>query len=104
TLFWMASREGLGPDGSVLTESVTFSSVQRLSRRMGKSDVRVQLKVERLFHAKGGLLADAVGYGKTASVLALVALSPSPPPTLRPQLLNRRILSRATLILLPANL
>eukprot|EP00913_Durusdinium_trenchii_P026651 g25007.t1 len=81
-----------------------FVSVQRLSRQMGKSDVSVQLKVERLFaDAKGGLLADAVGYGKTASVLALIALTPSPPMPF-PSIHQKLLRSRATLVMLPPNL
>lgn len=107
TVWWMASREGIAVPGFAETDTAFpgFVSVQRLSRRLGKSDVRVQLKLERYFaQAKGGLLADAVGYGKTASVLALIALSrptcPAKPPTDQAP----RIGSRATLVLVPSNL
>ncbi|CAK9018575.1 unnamed protein product [Durusdinium trenchii] len=106
TVFWMASREGVAISGAAQNDTAFhgFVSVQRLSRQMGKSDVSVQLKVERLFaDAKGGLLADAVGYGKTASVLALIALTPSPPMPF-PSIHQKLLRSRATLVMLPPNL
>ena len=78
TLFWMASREGVAVPGFSAEDTAFqgFVSVQRVARRMGASDVSAQLRVERLYHkAKGGLLADSVGYGKTASILGLVAFT-----------------------------
>jgi len=107
TVWWMASREGIAVPGFAETDTAFpgFVSVQRLSRRLGKSDVRVQLKLERYFsRAKGGLLADAVGYGKTASVLALIALSRPTSPAKPPTDQAARIGSRATLVLVPSNL
>lgn len=112
TVFWMASREGVRISGFENdTQFPGFLSVQRLSRKLGKSDVKVQVKVERFFeNAKGGLLADAVGYGKTAAVLALIALTrsaadPVPPlPTRQALQKAKRIPSQATLVMLPPNL
>ncbi|CAE8619010.1 unnamed protein product, partial [Polarella glacialis] len=112
TLFWMATREGARVDGFTAEQTAFagFASVQKLGRRLGASDVSVQLRVERFYEkAKGGLLADAVGYGKTASVLGLVALTRSPEvPQLRDvghqKGQQHHIASRATLVMVPPNL
>jgi len=134
TVFWMASREGVKIDG--FPESDTsfhgFASVQRFKRRVGKpelaaaltggeaflpaqqlqekhEEIQVQMKVERCWsNAKGGLVADKVGNGKTALILALIALTRHNEPLIAdsPELVKNKkfIRSRATLVMLPPNL
>eukprot|EP00931_Biecheleriopsis_adriatica_P100154 TRINITY_DN7521_c0_g1_i1.p1 TRINITY_DN7521_c0_g1~~TRINITY_DN7521_c0_g1_i1.p1 ORF type:complete len:2134 (+),score=575.57 TRINITY_DN7521_c0_g1_i1:94-6495(+) len=107
TLYWMATREGLAVPGFAPEDTAFggFATVQRIGRRLGQSDVCAQLRVERLYSkAKGGLLADAVGYGKTASILALLSLSRPAPAAAMAECVDGRILSRATLVVVPANL
>jgi len=134
TVFWMASREGVKIDG--FPESDTsfhgFASLQRFKHRVGKlelaaaltggeaflpaqqlqekhEDIQVQMKVERCWsNAKGGLVADKVGNGKTALILALIALTRHTEPRSAdsPELVKNKkfIRSRATLVMLPPNL
>eukprot|EP00928_Gymnodinium_smaydae_P065469 TRINITY_DN4860_c0_g1_i1.p1 TRINITY_DN4860_c0_g1~~TRINITY_DN4860_c0_g1_i1.p1 ORF type:complete len:907 (+),score=152.84 TRINITY_DN4860_c0_g1_i1:1724-4444(+) len=107
TLFWMASREGVLVPGFAAGDTAFegFSSTHKITRRLGASDVSAQLSIERLYsHAMGGILADAVGYGKTASVLGLVALSSKQDLVSHEETVGQRFASRATLVLVPSNL
>lgn len=82
TLRWALSREGREADGK-LRDSAThndagfgdtdFVSTQVIDRRFGETDLIVQLRVERVYSGvRGGILAHAMGYGKTAIMIALL--------------------------------
>ncbi|CAK0909506.1 unnamed protein product, partial [Prorocentrum cordatum] len=65
TLGWMRQREG---------EDAGYSSTQTLRQPLAETDVCVEVRISREFKsARGGILADAAGYGKTACVIALVS-------------------------------
>lgn len=56
---------------------------------------------------RGGILADKVGYGKTATTIGLIEATrdeAAPPPPGDMAILGPRVVSRATLVLVPANL
>eukprot|EP00928_Gymnodinium_smaydae_P013265 TRINITY_DN14857_c0_g2_i2.p1 TRINITY_DN14857_c0_g2~~TRINITY_DN14857_c0_g2_i2.p1 ORF type:complete len:1471 (+),score=365.86 TRINITY_DN14857_c0_g2_i2:56-4468(+) len=53
---------------------------------------------------RGGVLADAIGYGKTACTIGLVSCSAKDPVPRVPQIFEGMLPSRATLVLAPTNL
>jgi len=94
TLAWMIERENT--DTPFLTEL-------QLERTVFGSDLHMTLVLEREYHnVHGGILADEVGYGKTACVIALVASTLSTP--VEHKAPYGFIRSNATLIIAPMNL
>jgi len=66
---------------------------------------RAEARVRVPVMIRGGVLADAVGYGKTAIMLALIdAQWRSQAPTLPPHLRNKAIPCKATLVIVPKHL
>ncbi|TPX64723.1 hypothetical protein SpCBS45565_g05673 [Spizellomyces sp. 'palustris'] len=67
---------------------------------------RAEAKAERQVFVRGGVLADQVGYGKTAITLGLIdyAASLPPPPPPPPSHVKGRIPIKATLIIVPSHL
>ena len=80
TLRWARSREGRGRGrheravgGAGAPGDSDFVSTQVIDRRFGESDLVLQLRVERVYsNVRGGILAHAMGYGKTAIMIALI--------------------------------
>eukprot|EP00397_Hematodinium_sp_SG-2012_P000588 GEMP01000589.1.p1 GENE.GEMP01000589.1~~GEMP01000589.1.p1 ORF type:complete len:1656 (+),score=434.89 GEMP01000589.1:201-5168(+) len=94
TLAWMIEREN---------QDFPFLTELELERTVFGSDLRVQLRLEREYHhVQGGILADEVGYGKTACIIALIASTFAMPPNTTPK--PGFIPSNATLIIAPVNL
>jgi len=65
----------------------------------------VDLRIRASYHVRGGILADKIGYGKTATTIALIdsSLGRDPPPV--PEVdENRFIPAKGTLIIVPSNL
>ncbi|CAK0909504.1 unnamed protein product, partial [Prorocentrum cordatum] len=102
TLGWMRQREG---------EDAGYSSTQTLRQPLAETDVCVEVRISREFKsARGGILADAAGYGKTACVIALVSETRSE--SLRDMLSVEdwpaaggcRVLTNATLVVVPPGL
>merc|ERR1711998_326852 len=75
-LAWMLHREGVALNGNCADMGVlTYLSTHLIERRFAHSDLCVQLKVEREYaKSRGGVLAHQMGFGKTALIIALVAL------------------------------
>ena len=114
TLAWMYSREGRGLDGRI-SAAVTpagFKSRQRVSRRVAGSDIKVEFEVERSFdRVRGGILADQMGYGKTACTIAFIAQTHLQDPLVetaqdweKEAYAREYVFTDATLIVTPANL
>merc|ERR1719281_2067938 len=51
---------------------IELTSVQRLKRPLGATDLAVEVEIARKCRPRGGILADQVGYGKTACMIALI--------------------------------
>jgi hypothetical protein len=102
TLGWMTHREA---------HDCTYLSTQILRERLAETDLCLEVRVEREFQtSRGGILADALGYGKTACMIALIAETrqQSLQELLNlgqwPQIAGQRVLTDATLIVTPPNL
>eukprot|EP00746_Dinoflagellata_sp_MGD_P127724 gnl/MRDRNA2_/MRDRNA2_62227_c0_seq1.p1 gnl/MRDRNA2_/MRDRNA2_62227_c0~~gnl/MRDRNA2_/MRDRNA2_62227_c0_seq1.p1 ORF type:complete len:1902 (+),score=464.19 gnl/MRDRNA2_/MRDRNA2_62227_c0_seq1:92-5797(+) len=102
TLSWMKEREG---------SALEYLSREVIKRQFMCTDVDVELRVDRHWKGvRGGIMADAVGYGKTACCIGLVHEGLKTPlaQVLQPEeftdLSKRFILSSATLIITPPNL
>jgi hypothetical protein len=102
SLGWMLQREN---------HSQVYTSTQIIRQALSETDVCVELKIEREFEAaKGGILGDQCGYGKTACMIALITEtmrgstleSPKSPQWLA--IAGRRVFTNATLIVTPPNL
>ena len=65
---------------------------------------RVEVMVEVPMLVRGGVLADAVGYGKTAISLGLIDAAPKPPPPMVQRFEHKAIPVKATLIIVPKHL
>lgn len=71
----------------------------------GDAPWRLELRCRELYTVRGGILGDAIGYGKTATTIGLIdsrqrSKDPSIPLTMEPYFFK----SAATLILVPSNL
>lgn len=102
TLGWMRDRE---------EQPLEYVSRETLRRRFLGSDVDVELRVDRHWRSvRGGVLADSVGYGKTACMIGLIQAGLKRPlsdvltPTELEDLSRRFIVSNATLVITPPNL
>lgn len=102
SLGWMMQREG---------HAGAYTTRQTLRQGLAETDVSLEVCLERDFTtAKGGILADALGYGKTACMIALIAETRSE--SLHDMLgvhdwattAGRRVLTNATLVVTPPNL
>eukprot|EP00930_Biecheleria_cincta_P060281 TRINITY_DN4595_c0_g2_i1.p1 TRINITY_DN4595_c0_g2~~TRINITY_DN4595_c0_g2_i1.p1 ORF type:complete len:1521 (+),score=392.54 TRINITY_DN4595_c0_g2_i1:142-4704(+) len=109
TLGWMHRREGRSYPGSAQQEG-GFSCTEIAQRRFGSTDLVLQVRIQRHYeHARGGILGDVVGYGKTACMIGLIAetadnklqasLSPK-----EQELCSKLVFTSATLIITPPNL
>ena len=92
-------------------KGVPYISEQRFLRRLGASDISVEVNIKRRFTVRGGILGDAVGYGKTACMIALVRETRGRTFTGMKGLLesekaqaDKRVFTNATLIIVPKNL
>eukprot|EP00928_Gymnodinium_smaydae_P098761 TRINITY_DN9251_c0_g1_i1.p1 TRINITY_DN9251_c0_g1~~TRINITY_DN9251_c0_g1_i1.p1 ORF type:complete len:1925 (+),score=388.99 TRINITY_DN9251_c0_g1_i1:49-5823(+) len=102
TLSWMLTRE---------ETALEYLSREVLRRTCLETDVDVELRVERQWQStRGGILADSVGYGKTACLIALIQeglrkpLVDVVPAEERRSLASRFVLTNATLVVTPPNL
>ncbi|BFZ58826.1 hypothetical protein PYCC9005_005891 [Savitreella phatthalungensis] len=92
SLTWMLAQER-----EDVTPFVEEETVEALLSPLGW---RAEVRATREVHVRGGVLADEVGYGKTAISLGLIAASPeiTPPDT------YGYVSTKATLIIVPAHL
>jgi SNF2 family DNA or RNA helicase len=100
TLGWMMQQE----------RGIEQTSVQKLRRPLGATDLAIEVEIARKCRPRGGILADQVGYGKTACMIALInqtvtnglkahALLPE-----EMKMFRNRFFTNATLIVTPRNL
>ena len=69
TLSWMLKREALD------AETPNYLSTHLIERRFAGTDLCLQVRVQREYSSsRGGILAQQMGFGKTALVIALLAL------------------------------
>eukprot|EP00929_Paragymnodinium_shiwhaense_P084084 TRINITY_DN44939_c0_g3_i2.p1 TRINITY_DN44939_c0_g3~~TRINITY_DN44939_c0_g3_i2.p1 ORF type:complete len:2055 (+),score=608.43 TRINITY_DN44939_c0_g3_i2:86-6250(+) len=102
TVAWMKDRED---------RTLEYLSREVITRRCLGSDANVQLRVDRHWKStRGGVLADSVGYGKTACMIGVIhdGLRKPMSEVLSPQELRQMsskfIVSNATLVITPPNL
>lgn len=101
SLAWMIQQEE--NDEPFFEEEVEESVLTHLGWR-------AEAKVQRPVVVRGGIVADQVGYGKTAITLACIDCDYEknhesfPKPSLNPDLFNNRIPLAATLVISPAHL
>lgn len=100
SLHWMIQREE--------DEKYMWDEQEIVEARAAAMDIRLEAKVTAHRSVLGGVLADDVGYGKTALVVALIdhhfqKTKTEPPPCFRAGF-DEMIPLRATLILVPKNL
>lgn len=109
TFGWMCHMEGVlqhvVSKGQAPVEDLQgFLSAQELRRLFPETDLEAVVRIQRLFRkTSGGILADAVGYGKTCCMLALIAATKHLPKPGLPDS-GGLIPSKATLIITPPNL
>merc|ERR1719421_2112581 len=101
TFGWMLKQE----------QGIPFLSEQVFRRRLGATDLSVEVNINRHFVLRGGILGDTMGYGKTACMIALIRETvddlfgsmSSLADDERAQV-GKRVLTNATLIIVPKNL
>jgi hypothetical protein len=102
SLAWMIERE------SADTEPWVEEEIEEA--RIPSASLRLEAKVESTRHIRGGILADDVGYGKTATILALFDSDASDRygtrrlPTTYSTVADGKIKVKATLVMAPADL
>ncbi|CAE6523404.1 unnamed protein product [Rhizoctonia solani] len=97
SLHWMLAQESI--------DAPVFVEEEIAEAQLEPLGWRVEGKAERRVHVRGGVLADEVGYGKTAITLGLIACTlekKSPVPD--DALLDGRIRTNATIIVVPPHL
>lgn len=103
SLSWMVKQERLDPN-----VTHTFVEEEVAEAVLAPLGWRAEGKAERKVLIRGGVLADQVGYGKTAITIGLIdetlKEAKKPPPEVAPELLEGRIRSHATLVVVPAHL
>lgn len=102
---WMINRED---DGNWGNDANLWHEQEIVEARVTAMNLRLEAKVTARREIKGGVLADEVGYGKTALVLALIdhysrKTNQAPPPPFK-QDVDDMITLKATLILVPKNI
>mmetsp|Transcript_13824 Transcript_13824/g.25733 ORF Transcript_13824/g.25733 Transcript_13824/m.25733 type:complete len:2142 (+) Transcript_13824:104-6529(+) len=97
SLSWMMSQEA---------SSVPFVEEEVEEAVLKEFGWRAEGRATRDVHVRGGVLADEVGYGKTAISLGLIAAAPPRPAEelALGQLNHQRIPTKATLVLAPSHL
>eukprot|EP00931_Biecheleriopsis_adriatica_P050549 TRINITY_DN29273_c0_g3_i1.p1 TRINITY_DN29273_c0_g3~~TRINITY_DN29273_c0_g3_i1.p1 ORF type:complete len:1181 (-),score=241.39 TRINITY_DN29273_c0_g3_i1:266-3808(-) len=102
TLAWMRDRE---------ERPLEYLSREVIRRTFLSSDIDVELRVDRHWQSvRGGILADSVGYGKTACMIGLIQVGLQRPladifsSQELEDLSKRFIVSNATLVITPPNL
>lgn len=107
TLGWMLTMEGIpqpAVEGCLVQDFPEFLSTQTIRRRFVGATLECTVRIERVYgRTSGGILADAVGFGKTCCVLALITSTRRMTPVSYNTAAGL-IHSKATLIVLPANL
>ncbi|CAM9534976.1 unnamed protein product, partial [Phaeothamnion confervicola] len=98
SLTWMQAQEAA---------TVPFVEEEVAEAVLGPLGWRVEVRAERKALLRGGIVADEVGYGKTAITLGLIDSRPqsaavAPPP--RPAAVTGRVPVKATLIVVPSHL
>lgn len=97
SLTWMMHQESKGAS-SFMEEEVVEAILAPLGWR-------VEAKVQRPIRVSGGVLADEVGYGKTAITLGLIDASPHADPGVTPERTSAgKIRAKATIVAVPAHL
>ncbi|CAE6412947.1 unnamed protein product [Rhizoctonia solani] len=97
SLHWMLAQESADAPAFV-EEEISEAQLEPLGWR-------VEGKAERQVHIRGGVLADEVGYGKTAITLGLIACTSSKKDRVPDgTLLDGRIRTNATIIVVPPHL
>ncbi|KAI9092807.1 hypothetical protein DFS34DRAFT_583593 [Phlyctochytrium arcticum] len=95
SLGWMVSQETLAP---------TFGEEEVVEASLDPLNWRVEARAHRDVIVRGGVLADQVGYGKTALVLGLIDHMKNTRTSDETPLVKGRIPIKATLIIVPAHL
>ncbi|CAE6530732.1 unnamed protein product [Rhizoctonia solani] len=96
SLHWMLAQESADAPAFV-EEEIAEAQLEPLGWR-------VEGKAERRVHIRGGVLADEVGYGKTAITLGLIACTLEKKSAVSGTLLDGRIRTNATIIVVPPHL
>ncbi|KAH7343761.1 hypothetical protein B0J17DRAFT_713921 [Rhizoctonia solani] len=97
SLHWMLAQES-DKAPAFVEEEISEAQLEPLGWR-------VEGKAERRVHVRGGVLADEVGYGKTAITLGLIACTlEKKRPIPEDALLDGKILTNATIIVVPPHL
>ncbi|KAJ1308686.1 hypothetical protein OPQ81_004377 [Rhizoctonia solani] len=97
SLHWMLAQES--------DDAPAFVEEEIAEAQLEPLGWRVEGKAERRVQVRGGVLADEVGYGKTAITLGLIACTLEKKLTIPDDtLLEGRILTNATLIVVPPHL
>jgi len=83
--------------------------LQRADELLGigtaKKPIVLDLRIRATYAVRGGILADKIGYGKTATTIALIDRGLGKPPPAVPEVdRGRFIQAKGTLIILPSNL
>ncbi|KAG9090322.1 hypothetical protein FS749_000648 [Ceratobasidium sp. UAMH 11750] len=96
SLHWMLAQERDPP--AFVEEEIAEALLEPLGWR-------AEGKAERKVDVRGGVLADEVGYGKTAITLALIASTlEKPRPVFKPEVVDGGIRTNATLTVVPPHL
>ena len=98
SLSWMLAQEAT--EEPFLEQEVSEDLLPRLNWR-------AEGRVQRPVLVRGGIIADEVGYGKTAITLGLICAAPSvngPAPEIPNEYKNSYLASNATLVIIPAHL
>ena len=102
SLSWMLQQES--------SKAECWAEVEIEEARIPSANLRLEAKVECIRHIRGGILADEVGYGKTATILALFDSDASDHdgtrrlPKTACATADGKINVKATLVLAPADL
>mmetsp|Transcript_21147 Transcript_21147/g.59151 ORF Transcript_21147/g.59151 Transcript_21147/m.59151 type:complete len:1079 (-) Transcript_21147:12-3248(-) len=114
SLAWMLAREGYedgdGKDevvdvANAAGEQEPFVAEWRQMHACSRASISVDLRVKASYLVRGGILADRVGFGKTATTIGLIdATQHLPAPEVPPPDCGSFIPAKGTLVIVPSNL